>query len=391
MIEKFYIKNFKNLLFEELKFSKINILIGANGSGKSNFIDGIVFFRDLLKYGLQQSIAKRKFEEILNKYNEENSFAFNLSLNTEKKYSTLRYEAEIFIHQMNTFFLKENISYDKATKKEKPFNFINCHNPPNYGFFSYKDKKSKDSKRKKIRVLNTDTVFRQSETLTKNIVFATEIFPMFSRVIDDIKEYVNTWRYFPMSDISLDEFKKPLKITGKRDELNSNLNNISDFFYNINTLIPKLQRYIPGIEFSIDTSGEYMQVFPIINGKKFLISSLSDGELRILLLMTIFYLDTKSKVVFLDEPELNLHPSWLLKLRDDMLNSNKQLFISTHSADLLDTFTEDFIQGRVSVFVFEKGRIKKLKNTQLLLNEFERGYELGDLYRSGDPVIGGWY
>jgi len=391
MIEKFVVKNFKNLEISELNFKKINILIGANGGGKSNFIDSIVLFKDLLKFGLQQTIAKRKFDEILNKYSDENKISISISLNTEKKYSTLKYEADIFIHQMTTYFLKENLSYDKATEnREKPFNFIKCHDKfPNQGSFPLREYGK--TKSKHIKIINTDTIFRQSESLTKNIIFATKIFPTFSKVIDDIKEYVSTWRYFSMSDINLDEFKKPLKITGKNDELNSLLNNFGDFVINNIDILDRLKDYFKSdIRFDILSQGEYLQIFPIINDKKFLMSSLSDGQIRILLLLAILYLDKASKVIFLDEPELNLHTSWLLKLKSDIYNSNKQLFISTHSADLLDSFTEDFLEEKVNILIFEKGKVKNLEKNEILLNEIKKGFELGDLYRSGDPIIGGW-
>ncbi|MDQ7032901.1 MAG: AAA family ATPase [Desulfonauticus sp.] len=393
MIEKFRVTNYKNLAIgqDELNLKKINILIGSNGSGKSNFIDSIVFFKDLLKFGLQQTVAKRKFDEVLNKYSDEHKISFSISLNTEKQYSTLKYEADIFIHQMTTYFLKENISYDKpGPNRKKPFNFIKCHDKmPEMGSFPIREEGK--TKAKNIRISRSDTIFRQSENLTKNIIFATKIFPTFSKVIDDIKEYVSTWRYFSMSEINLDDFKKPLKITGKRDELNSSLNNFADFIINNMDIIDRLKNYFNlDVRFEILPQGEYLQIFPVINDKRFLMSSLSDGQMRILLLLTIFYLDKLSMVVFLDEPELNLHTSWLLKLKHDIYNSNKQLFISTHAADLLDVFTEDFLDGKVNILVFESGRVKVLQNNEILSKEIDRGFELGDLYRSGDPLIGGW-
>jgi len=394
MIEKFVIKNFKNLELNEIKFKKINILIGANGSGKSNLIDSMVLFKDLIQQGLQQAIAKRKFDEVLNKYNDDNKISFSISINTETNYPTLKYEADIFIHQMTTYFFKENISYDKAApNREKPFNFIKCHDKlPNIGFFPVKEYGRTKSKR--IKIVNIDTIFRQSETLTKDIVFATKIFPTFSKVIGDIKEYVSTWRYFSMSDINLDDLKKPLKMTGKMNELNSNLNNFGDFIkflINDETFIERVENYFNmNVMFESSIQGEYIQLFPILNDRKFLLSSLSDGQIRILILLAILYLDKTSKVVFLDEPELNLHTSWLLRLKKDLFNSNKQLFISTHSSDLLDSFTEDFLEDRVNILIFEKGRINNLEKNEILLKEIERGFELGDLYRSGDPIIGGW-
>ena len=395
MIKKFIVKNYKNLLFNEINLKKINILIGANGGGKSNFIDSIVFFNDLIQQGLQQAIAKRKFDEVLNKYNNnDNKISLSLSLNTEKKYSTLKYEADIFIHQMTTYFLKENLSYDKAKNYEQPFNFIKCHDKfPNEGSFPIRDRNNK-TRSKHIRIVNTDTIFRQSENLTKNIIFATKIFPIFSKVIDDIKDYVSTWRYFSMSEVSLNELKKPLKLTGKTNELNYNLNNLGDFIkfmVNDENFISKVEDYFNmNVRFEISIQGEYIQFFPILNDKRFLVSSLSDGQIRILLILLILYLDKTSKLIFLDEPELNLHTSWLLKLKRDIYNSNKQLFISTHSADLLDSFTQDFLDDEVNILIFENGKVKSLEKSKILLKEIERGFELGDLYRSGDPIIGGW-
>ena len=38
MIKKFTCKNFRNIDAEDLRFERINILIGHNNSGKSNFI-----------------------------------------------------------------------------------------------------------------------------------------------------------------------------------------------------------------------------------------------------------------------------------------------------------------------------------------------------------------
>jgi len=395
MIEKLTLKHYKNLSIDEITFKKVNILIGANGSGKSNFIDSIVFFKNLIEQGLQQTVAKRQFDEILNKFDNENKIEYSLSLNTGTNYPTLKYEADIFIHQMRTFFFKENISYDKtAPNREKPFNFIKCHDKyPNKGSFPVRKRDGKIHSQF-IDIVNTDTIFRQSEDLTKSIIFARDILPTFSRVIDDIKKYVFTWRYFSMSEIDLNELKRPLKLTGKTNEINYNFSNFGDFikFIPLNdTFIDRINNYFKmNIWFENAIQGEYIQLFPILNDKQFLLSSLSDGQLRILLLLSILYLDKNSKLIFLDEPELNLHTSWLRQLKKDIFCSNKQLFISTHSADLLDSFTQEFLDDKVNILVFENGKVKSLQKSETLLNEISKGFELGDLYRIGDPIIGGW-
>jgi len=69
----------------------------------------------------------------------------------------------------------------------------------------------------------------------------------------------------------------------------------------------------------------------------------------------------------------------------------KQCFISTHSPDFLDEFTEDFLSENAAVFVFDpssKTAIRKLDPQELRSDLAE--WTLGDLYRVGDPLIGGW-
>ena len=95
----------------------------------------------------------------------------------------------------------------------------------------------------------------------------------------------------------------------------------------------------------------------------------------------------------IDEPEMNLHPAWQKTLANELLRcrSFKQCFVSTHSPDFLDEFTEGFLSGEVAVFVFDpakKNSIRKLNRAELITDL--QNWTLGDLYRVGDPVIGGW-
>ena len=94
----------------------------------------------------------------------------------------------------------------------------------------------------------------------------------------------------------------------------------------------------------------------------------------------------------IDEPELNLHAAWQKCVARwiQVSNNFKQCFISTHSPDFLDKFTEGFRQGGIGVYVFG-GEDKKVKKVMYSDVESElEGWQLGDLYRSGEPLLGGW-
>ena len=113
----------------------------------------------------------------------------------------------------------------------------------------------------------------------------------------------------------------------------------------------------------------------------------------LLLLMLNLPEENGISMLAIDEPEMNLHPAWQKMLAAEVLRcqSFKQCFISTHSPDFLDEFTEEFLSGEVNIFVFDPSRRIPLR----LLDRNELAPELtdwtlGDLYRVADPVIGGW-
>ena len=56
-IKKIKISNFKSFQNLEVEIGKFNLLIGANASGKSNFIQVFKFLRDIIQHGLDNAIS----------------------------------------------------------------------------------------------------------------------------------------------------------------------------------------------------------------------------------------------------------------------------------------------------------------------------------------------
>jgi predicted ATPase len=399
MIEEFKVKNFKNLdIKNPISLKKVNILIGANGSGKSNFIDAIWFFKDLIEKGLIETIYHRKFKEILNVYSNENKINLSIFLNTETGHPSLNYDLELLIPEDEDklpFILREKLSYSKSTDPSKePFKFISCRLGKCEFPVLLKNKKIISQT---AEVSPHETIFKQEEDIFTKFFMENKFIPKFFNVIKNLKGYVDTWRHFSMSDINLSDLKKPFKLTGKKDRLLTDVSNLGEFLFDKmyseewNIFLDRLKDYFrQSVDFEFQRLGEYIHIWPKLSERRFSFPSLSDGQIRIIILLSIFYLDKTSKLIFIDEPELNLHPSWLRMLRNDIFNCEKQIVLSTHSADLLDTFTDDFKENLVNVLVFENGKVKQLEFNEILKYEFDKGYELGDLYRMGDPLIGGW-
>jgi predicted ATPase len=87
MIEEVTIENFKSLKAVTLKLQQVNLLIGPNNSGKSNFLKGLRYFKeyiipnsylrdvDFREFTFKRVLAPQKFELVVNDF----TVAFNLS------------------------------------------------------------------------------------------------------------------------------------------------------------------------------------------------------------------------------------------------------------------------------------------------------------------------
>jgi predicted ATPase len=117
----------------------------------------------------------------------------------------------------------------------------------------------------------------------------------------------------------------------------------------------------------------------------FLVSQLSDGTLRFIALTTALLQPNPPSTILLDEPELGLHP-YALTLLAELLKkaaTNTQVIVSTQSASLLDNFEAE------DVIVVERedgaSTFKRLSSAEL--EEWLKDYSLGELWEKN--VFGG--
>jgi predicted ATPase len=114
---------------------------------------------------------------------------------------------------------------------------------------------------------------------------------------------------------------------------------------------------------------------------------LSDGTLRWLSLLTILLDPTPPPLVCIEEPELGLHPDLmhvLVRLLRDA-SQRMQIVITTHSENLVDALTDT--PEVVLVCEKEAGSTTMRRLDRARLSEWLETYSLGELWRKGE--IGG--
>jgi hypothetical protein len=59
MIKRIIIRNYKSIQEIDLELGQFHLLVGANASGKSTFLDALQFVQDCLEFGAKKAVEKR--------------------------------------------------------------------------------------------------------------------------------------------------------------------------------------------------------------------------------------------------------------------------------------------------------------------------------------------
>lgn len=421
MITRFSCKNFKNITTSGVNFKKINILIGPNNAGKTNFIKALSFLAEMLIFGREnsykssflQTISHNGWERVLDKHvaHKEREIDLSWNIQLENCGFTYKFSFNVGKDAQQDFFITcedlENI--DKPSHEERPFNYFSCHTRVNgVGEFSTATKKGQWNKRKTINVSNMDTVLLQLQdilfknpNLYKNDVLRTNTVPFLEKIENYFKNfYFYSSASFNMAQLRVPQDIKRQGITLEKD--GSNFVNVfneykaSNIFFK-NTFDEKLHELIPNLKLTdvVIKHDKLAFMLGLNDNTQYDLEDISDGTLKAMLLIMLIYLPINQgySLLAIDEPEMNLHPAWQKALgKWIQLSSNfKQCFISTHSPDFLDVFTDGFRNGSVAIFVFDPKADTLVKELSYkVIQEDLEGWELGDLYRVNEPALGGW-
>ncbi len=111
---------------------------------------------------------------------------------------------------------------------------------------------------------------------------------------------------------------------------------------------------------------------------------LSDGTLRFLFLLTVLASPNPADVIAIDEPEIGLHPAMLPIIAEYVVEAalRTQVIFTTHSPQLLDAFTTTKPTTTVTKWHDGETTLHNLSGDNL--NFWLQEYSLGTLFKSGE-------
>lgn len=384
--------------------SGVNVLVGINGSGKSNLLKAIkLLFEGISGEGFKKTFLEDwgGFSSVAN-YSSETNFiklAFEFDANKVNEITSIKgyifegnpiYEIKIQQIGNTNYFLSEKLYSATTNQNQLDFKYMDMSNGK--GWISTKDKNDKSEL---IHYPSRDTgiSFSENELVLRQISDPDRYYPHFT-----LKKAIESIAVYDYFDTTLKSKIRQPRDWNIETKLLSNGENLTIILQQIRN---KYALEYEKIEKSIKDINPYFKdigfdfyankIFLVLREKKLSksvsISHISDGTLRFLILLAIFFNPERGKMILLDEPETGLHPDMISSLSEWMKNGakNSQVIIATHSPLLLNNFDlEDLL-------IFEKDdnnqTIVETKNEEDFEEWVDKNFSVGQLWMKG--LIGG--
>jgi predicted ATPase len=358
-VEKISIDGYKSIKhLEEFGLNKLNVLIGANGAGKSNFISLFKLLNEIVEGRLQNYIVKTGGA---------NKILYNGSKVTDHITITIdfgrnEYLCKLSLSENDSLYIEKEECYFQGPGYNRPYSYL---------------------------VSNDEKESGLPEESKKSGVVATTL------------NSIKSWRIYHFHDTSDTAPMKRASSLEDNQLLRPDASNIAAYLYlleqkykiefqNISDVVASVAPFFGGfilhpsevnagnitLEWKHKTSDEYFDA-----------TALSDGTLRFICLATLL-LQPKEKLpstIMLDEPELGLHPQAITVLTSMLQSASRltQVIVSTQSVTLINQLLPD------NIVVVDRDKdqsvFRRLNATEM--ESWVDDYGLGDLWEKN--VLGG--
>ncbi len=344
MINRIEIEGYKSFKKIDLELKPINILIGANGSGKSNFLTFFEFLNQLYNQNLRTYIATK-------------GGADTLLHNGIKETSQLNFALE-FNNTNNTY----TCSLERSADEEFVFS----------------------NEIIKYRTSSKTIGIGINEAKLKNTKTA---------VAQYIGTFISQTRKYHFHDTSVNSpFTKAWHIEDNSFFLHNDGGNIAVL---LKTILERKPKVYQRIVKTIQSIAPYFSDFYLkaTENKQIRLrwtskysetvynaTNLSDGTLRFIALAVLFLQPTLPQTIIIDEPELGLHPFALYKLSGLIKNAASrdcQIILATQSAELISYFEPEDILTVDQI----KGATELTRLDEKALKHWLEDYTIGELWQ----------
>ncbi len=386
MLETIRIRGYKSFENLDVTLGPINILIGANGAGKSNFVSTFVLLNKIIKKELQATVAGWGGANRILHYGRKVTDSIEFALSFVEQHPNPGanfangYECQLQPTDLDLLNLvDETVSFHDRGKFDRPW----TSQLPGYP---------------------------HPESRLAELIHEEESGDdgRGAKVARHVMQRLEAWRVYHFHDTTPAARVKQSCSISDNAALRADASNLAAYLYRLGKTHPThYERIVATIRLAAPFFGDFaLRPNPLNPDNISLLweevgsdlqfgpNDLSDGTLRFACLATLFLQprELMPDTIILDEPELGLHP-YAIGLLADMIRSaaqQVQVIVGTQSVTLLNHFTPE------EVLVFDRARsatdparhvttVTRLDSAHL--TSWLEEYGIGDLW--GKNVLGG--
>lgn len=352
-ISRLVLQGYKSIAECDVKFGRLNVLIGANGAGKSNLIGFFRFIQRILDEQLQLTVGEMGGPDALLHFGRKTTE----EMRAELYFGDNGYRFALRPTQDNRMvFAREALWWDKHGD----------WNPKSGHFESYIEKQK-----------NLTQIYRY------------------------VVPAMRSWRLYHFHDTSRSALVKQIHGINDYEYLREDARNLAAFLYRLKQRHEAhYKRIVKAVRLVAPFFGDF-HLRPTVENKEkiqlewteagqdipFTASALSDGTLRFISLATVLLQpeDFMPAAILIDEPELGLHPYAIAVLAGLMkaASGRRQIIVSTQSVELVNEFDADDL-----IVVDKAGAASTLSRLDVeALREWLADYSIGELWKKN--LLGG--
>ena len=357
------VKGFKSIKsVEELDLRPINVLIGANGAGKSNFLEVFSFLNAICLGGLRNYVSKSNGADKILHFGSKTTQQLSIEIGFEN--GKRKYNIDLAPNDADGMFPSNENVYTSVKQETIP----------------------DDAFSTLYALLGGDSEAGISSTKQN------------SRAITCVREHLFHWRLYHFHDTSVSSpIKKTVPLNDNR-YLRHDGSNLAAFLYYLREVH---WRSYDMIRRTVQLVAPFFDDFflePLALNEDtirlewrhrgsdgyFDAASLSDGTLRFIALATLLLqpIELHPSVILLDEPELGLHPAAIAILASLIKQTSveTQIVVATQSPFLLDHFEPEDVL--VTERVEGATQFARLEGEKL--KDWLEDYSLGQLWEKNE-------
>lgn len=328
-VSRVVIRNYKSIAKCNISLKPLTFLVGANGSGKSNFLDALRFITDSLNTTLENALRNRGGIKEVRRRSAGHPTHFTIGV---------EFKLPGDVTGLYTFKIGSKLEgrYEVQEEECKILKFMSgCD-------IHYRVESGK--------VVSTNIINPPAASPDRLYLLNVSGLPEF-RILYDFFSHMGFYNLNPNSIKDLQPPDAGDVLARDGSNVSSVLRQIKEHSpairERIEAYISKVTSGVSGVDVRSMSHKETIEFRQQIQGAKdpwkFLAANMSDGTLRALgVLVAIFQSSTdphhRIPLVGIEEPETALHPAAAGTLRDSLREASqtKQIIVTSHSPDLLD-------------------------------------------------------